>query len=93
MDLRGSVRICEHKGLSAVQRNGQTTNPRSQNYRFHNNAHGDVGRQLGKGDPNCKHGISGVVTPKWGLVTGCGAHIKGSWVAKSGSCRQDQLPE
>ena len=93
MDLRGSVRICEHKGLSAVRRNGQTTNQRSQNYRFHNNAHGDVGRQLSKGDPNCKHGISGVVTPKWGLVTGSGAHIKGSWVAKSGSCRQDQLPE
>ena len=93
MDLRGSVRICEHKGLSAVRRNGQTTNQRSQ-ITDSTTMHTPMwGRQLGKGDPNCKHGISGVVTSKWGLVTGCGAHIKGSWVAKSGSCRQDQLPE
>ena len=68
MDLRGSVRICEHKGLSAVQRNGQTTNQRSQNYRFHNNARYDVERQLGNGDPNCKHGISKVWSPLNGVL-------------------------
>ena len=70
MDLRGSVRICEHMGLSAVRRNGQTANTRSQNCRFHNNARYDVERQLGNGDPNCKHGLKSVVTSKWGLVTG-----------------------
>ena len=51
MDLRGSVRICEHIGLSAVRRNGQTTNQRSQNYRFHNNAHGHVGEAVWQGRP------------------------------------------
>ena len=60
MDLRGSVRICEHKGLSAVRRNGQTTNPRSQNYRFHNNAHGNVGEAVGQGRPQLQ------TWDKWG---------------------------